>query len=74
MAYKVGDRVVFVSEKHTKYKYVPEVDSVGTVLSFNKRGVLVQWAPRENWDGVGWCRFGEVRKRTSLDEFFSEFD
>jgi len=41
-------------------------------LSFNNRGVLVQWDPTDGWSGRGWCRYGEVQKQTPLDEFFAE--
>lgn len=71
--YKVGDKVIFTSQKRTKYKFCPQSGSVGTVLGFNNRGILIQWNQDGDWDGRGWCRYGEIQRQTPLDEFFSSF-
>lgn len=61
--YKVGDKVVFISEKKHKVfpSYFPEVGTVGTVVNANGCSVLVKWeegstSKDDTWYcGFEWC-------------------
>lgn len=46
----------------------PDVGSGGTVLKCIKGAALVNCGGRPVW-----CRYGEIRKLTDLDEFFEEW-
>lgn len=69
--YRIGDKVVSRDIRKTKYKFYPTEITTGRIKKVYKTGAFIEW----DTDPVisCWCRFGEFRSYTALDEFFSEY-
>ena len=71
MSLHIGDVVLSKNIKKTKYKFYPTEFSKGVIKKAYKTGIFVEWETTPPLSC--WCRYGEVRRHTVIDDFLCEF-